>query len=267
MSGGAYLDEQLRAALTDAVKTVVLEKPADAKAMMAGLLLQSAGTSLSGCTLTYFPLSGRGEATRIALHFAGIDFIDSRIYAEWGDFKPTTPWGSMPTLTLKDGTVLGQGRAILRLAGKRAGLYPSDDVEACKVDNLLDALDDIFATISKVPKEERVENVKTGTIGSLFGKIEAFLALHGKGCAVGNSLTIADISVFAVFGAALGTIFDNMTYEMLDAYPTILAIRKAVASHPKVVEWFEKQKKQEYWSTMMGGGLPDKYKLFFAENL
>ena len=171
-----YLDQQgLRTALTQAVKTVVLEKPADARATVAGMLLQSAGTPLNGSTLTYFPLAGRAEASRLALFMAGIDFVDKRIYAEWGDFKPTTPWGGMPTLALPDGTVLGQGRAILRLAGKRAGLYPADDIAACKVDGLLDALDDVFSVISKVPKEEREESAKSGTIAEIFGKIEVRL--------------------------------------------------------------------------------------------
>jgi len=38
--------------------------------------------------------------------------------------KATTPWGSMPVLTLADGTVLAQSASLLRFVGKQTGIYP-----------------------------------------------------------------------------------------------------------------------------------------------
>jgi len=226
--------------------------------------------ALDGCKLTYFPLAGRAEATRLALKIAGVNFEDRRIgFADWKEFKPQTPWGSMPTLELADGTLLGQGRALLRLAGKAAGLYPTDDVEACKVDGLLDALDDVGGTISKVPKEERVESAKSGAIAQAFAKVDAFLAKHGQGdFAVGDSLTIADLAVFSAMGSAVGTIFDNMVPAMLEPYPHVLAVRKQVANHPKAVELYAELESKDIWKAeVMGATVEKMYQVMLAKNL
>eukprot|EP00966_Prymnesium_polylepis_P269361 6223037-Prymnesium_polylepis.1 len=116
------------------------------------------------------------------------------------------------------------------------------------VDNLLDALDDVAGTISKVPKDERAESAKSGAITNAFSYIEAFMAKHGRdGFAVGDSLTIADLAVFVAMGSAVGTIFDNMTPSMLEPYPTVIAVRKQVANDPKVVEWFGQQETKDFW--------------------
>jgi len=49
----------------------------------------------------------------------------------------------MPFIKLADGTTIGQSRAVHRFAGKAAGLYPSDDVQAAHVDAVLDGADDL----------------------------------------------------------------------------------------------------------------------------
>ena len=36
----------------------------------------------------------------------------------WGELKPQTPWGTLPTLLLPSGEIIGQQRAILRYLGK-----------------------------------------------------------------------------------------------------------------------------------------------------
>ena len=102
--------------------------------------------SLNGCKLTYFGLPGRGEAIRLALFLGDIDFNDDRIgFGDWKALKPNTPWGSLPVLTLADGTTqIAQTRAILRFVGKETKLYPIEDhVTAAKIDELLDAVEDM----------------------------------------------------------------------------------------------------------------------------
>lgn len=81
--------------------------------------------ALEGSKLSYFPIPGRAEAIRVALHAGGIKFTDERILpANWPALKPTTPFGSMPILTLADGTVLAQSGTLLRFVGKQTGHYP-----------------------------------------------------------------------------------------------------------------------------------------------
>ena len=76
--------------------------------------------------LTYFdaPVS-RGEECRLALHLAGVDFVDNR-----PTVKPTTPYGSIPVLELPGAPPLAHSNAILALIGRRHGMHPTDDVES-----------------------------------------------------------------------------------------------------------------------------------------
>jgi len=120
---------------------------------------------LQGCKLTYFSIAGRGESIRLALSIGGISqWTDDRIeFADWNVVKPTTPWGSLPVLTLQDGREIAQQRAILRMVGKETGLYPSaefnDNFTAAKIDELMDALEDVGSITNAVgrglPKEEK----------------------------------------------------------------------------------------------------------------
>ena len=48
-------------------------------------------TVLDLCTLTYYAIPGRGEASRLALTLGGVKFTDDRVpFKEWPERKPKT---------------------------------------------------------------------------------------------------------------------------------------------------------------------------------
>jgi prostaglandin-H2 D-isomerase / glutathione transferase len=206
---------------------------------------------LQGCKLTYFSLAGRGEATRLALTIGGIQFEDHRIgFPQWGEFKPTTPWGSLPVLKLSTGQEIAQQRAVLRFVGKEVGLYPMDDnVKAALVDSLMDACEDVGTRmnaegqgLSQVLKEEaRAKAVaKGGVVYQIIEKVDNFIGKHGKGgYAVGDSLTIADIFVFASLSSLVSGLYDGVPLDAIDSgFPNIAAVRKTVRSQDAVVKYY-----------------------------
>eukprot|EP00343_Euplotes_focardii_P006903 CAMPEP_0205818968 /NCGR_PEP_ID=MMETSP0206-20130828/1106_1 /ASSEMBLY_ACC=CAM_ASM_000279 /TAXON_ID=36767 /ORGANISM="Euplotes focardii, Strain TN1" /LENGTH=69 /DNA_ID=CAMNT_0053111915 /DNA_START=24 /DNA_END=229 /DNA_ORIENTATION=+ len=66
---------------------------------------EAKASTLENCKVTYFNLPGRAESLRLALSAAKISFTDERIeFKDWPALKPSTPWGSLPVLTLADGT-------------------------------------------------------------------------------------------------------------------------------------------------------------------
>jgi glutathione S-transferase len=162
-------------------------------------------SELSGCTLHYFPLPGRGEPVRLALALSGQPWTDHRIPGkEWGAFKPQTPWGSMPSLELADGTHLGQTRALMRFVGKLSGLFPDDVRQAALVDGIMDAVDDMLSATNKVgqgldqaaKEAARAEAALSGTIEAGFARLDATIAQLGSGgCCVGSGVTVADLMV------------------------------------------------------------------------
>jgi glutathione S-transferase len=211
-------------------------------------------TILDSCKLTYFNIPGRGEATRLALAIGGIAFTDERIaFSDWPALKSTTPWGSLPQLTLSSGDVVAQQRSMLRLVGKETGLYPTDDsIKAANIDSLMDACEDVGTKCNDtgrgLPKEEK-EAARTKCIekdGDVYGilqRIEAFIEQKGSnGYAVGGSaLTIADLYIFTNCGTLVSGLYDGIPLDALDKgdFPCIMAVRKTVRSHPAVAKWYD----------------------------
>lgn len=205
--------------------------------------------ALQDSTLTYFDLTGRAEPIRVALLLGKVKFTDKRIgFPDWGALKPTTPWGSLPILELKDGTVIAQTKSILRAVGKIGGLYPEDPIAAAKVDELMDALDDAFNDslnncgrgLEKEAKEAaRVEFFATGQGASALKKVDEIIGKNGGKHSVGDSVTIADIILLTSTCFLISGFWDGVAPTTLDAYKNIQATRKLVASIPEVAAYYE----------------------------
>ena len=102
----------------------------------------------------YFDIKGLGEPIRLALEIGGIKYEDIRVkFSEWPEMKPSTPYGSLPLLEV-GGKVYAQSEPILRFIGKKAGLYPADDLLALKVDEMMAATHDAIVAVSASVREK-----------------------------------------------------------------------------------------------------------------
>merc|ERR1711971_1203854 len=99
--------------------------------------------------LTYFNLRARAETARLLLAYGGIQYEDYRVRAtfehpgEWTEMKPTTPYGGLPLLEW-DGVCIAQSMAIARFLAREVGLAGRNSLEAAQVDEVVDAVNDIF---------------------------------------------------------------------------------------------------------------------------
>jgi len=156
--------------------------------------------------LYYFDFDGgAGEPARNAFRLAKIPFEDIRVkHGDWPSMKATDKciYGQMPILEV-DGTHYAQSMAILRYVGKLTNMYPSDPIEALRVDELLDALLDIRTKISptySLPEAERIaarQQLAQTFIRPHLEKLDCRVRgnIGSSGYAVGNRLTIADIAI------------------------------------------------------------------------
>ena len=96
--------------------------------------------------LEYFPLRYLGETARLILHYAGQEFEDHKTdrEKEWDTRKPTTPFGTIPVLTV-DGVQIGQSSAVYHYLARRFGLAGKDDLEVATVEALGDYLKDFMS--------------------------------------------------------------------------------------------------------------------------
>lgn len=164
---------------------------------------------------------------------------------DWAALKPTTPWGSLPTLELSDGKQIGQLRSLLRFVGRVAALYPQDPLLACRVDEIMDVIDDAAMAIMKVgegSEQAAKEAARTeaagpeGSLGATLGKVDAFIAANGSGGhTVGSSISVADLMIATMLANICSGFFDGVPNSTIERYANIQAVRKTVMSNPKIV--------------------------------
>ena len=104
------------------------------------------------------------------------------------------------------GTVAGQSRALLRYLGKIAEsipgspLYPLEPISALAVDEVCDYIEDIWATLLTIKKQEAVAAemiAPGGKAAVMLDRLEA--AIKGP-FVLGDQMSVADVYIFAAFG-------------------------------------------------------------------
>ena len=195
--------------------------------------------------LRYFPFPGRAAPIRDTLRMGGIAFDDVHVPPDRFREQKTAgqlPFGSLPVLDVETpaGTVsAAQSNAILRFAGRRAGLYPIDDpVRALKVDEALDLAEDMYhvigPSIGEPDAERRMAMRKTlaeETLPRWIGFLERLLVANGRtGFVVGDSLTVADLKLYWVADKLTNGTLDRIPKSLLDGFATVTAWRKNVTA-------------------------------------
>jgi glutathione S-transferase len=195
--------------------------------------------------LRYFPFPGRAGAIRDALRIGGVAFEDVQVPLDrFQELKASgeLPFGSLPVLevAIPGGKICAaQSNAILRFAGRRAGLYPADDaLRALKVDEALDLGEDLYEAISPSIAEQDPERrtemrriLAEDTLPRWIGFLERLLVANGRtGFVVGDSLTVADLKLYWVVDKLTNGSLDGIPRTLLDRFAEATAWRKNVAA-------------------------------------
>jgi len=230
--------------------------------------------------LTYFDIvAGRGEPIRLAFHIAGIPFEDERIkFPDWPARKPTTPFASIPVLTINGTQTLTQSNAILHYVGEISGLYPKDPFHAAKVDELMHVTESyselIFPTVTEpdVEKKKKMRaELADGKIGDLLKRVEECLSnsgdLKANPFCGGTKMTVGDLKFgHSMHGIASGFI-EYFPDKYLERFPSINRLQAAVYDHPKVKEYYMSSSKiaSLIWFTTKEGDL-DKFTSLYHQH-
>jgi len=222
-------------------------------------------------TLVYFPIAGRAEAIRLTAAVGDVAFTNKVVSgAGFMELRSngSLPFGQVPILEIEntdaEGVVststVSQTSAILRYMGKKAGIYPSNDVEALKVDEYICIFDDLInplvislmgAKKCLVSDNEWTEDEKMAirrkwgeqTLTKYLGKVEADLKTSESGWLVGDSITIADVRAFADLTWIQSGILDGVPKTVLDDYPGCIAMMEKVKANHGIHKWYEKYSK------------------------
>ncbi len=195
--------------------------------------------------LHYFPFPGRAGAIRDALHIGGVHFEDVNVQSEqFRDLKAACklPFGALPVLDVETATgkvCAAQSNAILRFAGRLAGLYPVDDpLLALKVDEALGLGEDINGLLGPSLHEQDSERkmamrkiLAEQTLPEWAGYFERLLVANGRtGFVVGDRLSIADLKLYWVCDFLTNGSLDGIPPSLLDKFTTVTAWYKHIAA-------------------------------------
>jgi glutathione S-transferase len=182
----------------------------------------------SGIKLVYFQgLKGRAGAItdafqigKIPYEYEGVDFPTFGAQKAAGRF----PLGSVPVIQVGDSELIPQSNAILRFAGRRAGLYPDDLVDALKVDAILDSTEESLKNLSNRgngPEELKAirEKISAEDIPKFFRYFEKVAPAEGD-FLVGQKHTVADLKLYHLIALLQSGRLDHLTLD-LAAYPKV----------------------------------------------
>ena len=200
--------------------------------------------------LTYFDFDGgRAEPIRIAFHAAGIEFEDNRLsFPEFAEMRNTTRFNSVPVLEI-DGAAVTQSNAINRFVGKKAGLYPDDDLQALYCDEAMDALEDVmhyivptFGLEGEELKKAR-EKLVTGWLSVYLRGLGELLARGGGEYFADNRLTMADLKVFVQTRSLRAGTLDHVPGHIVERLaPGLVEHQSRVESDPLVAAYYAARK-------------------------
>ena len=197
----------------------------------------------------------RAEVLRVSLFISNIPFEDVRISREEfinmikTGYLPNgkkVPFHQLPVIEV-DGEIIGQTGAIARYCGKISNLYSNDDINAAKIDQIIDAATDITnlvsPTIREKDEQKKVEDrllLKNKLLPRWFRYLENILSESTSDWFVENKMTIADIAMWRLLGWLISGIIDGIPPTIVDSYPKLKNIHTNVHHHPKVQEWMLK---------------------------
>lgn len=197
--------------------------------------------------LTYFDIpTSRGEECRLALHVAGVGFEDKRVaFGDWPAMKPTTPFGSLPTLELPGKPPLAQSNAILAYLGRTYGLHPQDAFEAARHEAVMCAVEDLRGHVSPLLRisdpDERLKARQTLAETYLPTWASHIEQQIGAGpFFAGDKLNVVDIKLhMAVRWFATGSV-DHVPSTVFAAFPKLTRVYESVRDDARIKSWYAK---------------------------
>jgi len=202
---------------------------------------------MAGCKLTYFDLGGRAFAARVALFkaFGKDGWTDERINGEAfgkGKKEGAYPLGSVPVLTLKDGTVVAQSTAIAKWAAQQGGLYPQDATEGLFADEVIATLEEISSKCPQDPDADKKKQ-KREEFAAEWMKV-ACTMLEKRYTAVDSKflfaeMSLPDLMMYGFIKGLLDGFFDYIPGSYIDDFPKLKAAYEAVKESDLMKSYLE----------------------------
>ena len=225
----------------------------------------------SNVKVYYFDIPGKGEAIRLALNYASVEFEDVRLTRDqFAKMKESNlSFGQLPCLEVTENAngskhFIVQSATILRFIGRSTAtdlLYPTDLIHASFIDSLLDAEIDLFTglAVSRYrmrygfesigsPGEEPFDTIRKDlnedVIPRHLGNLEHILEKNSNQW-FGNTTNTSIIDFCLVPRLLwLEAHGEGICSEILKPYPKICSLMNAFYKNKKVAAYYETNEKR-----------------------
>lgn len=195
---------------------------------------------MSEYKLYYFPAKGRAEAIRILFAYKNIKYEDLRIGGEkWAEFKPKTPFGSMPVLE-EGGRQLGGSIVILRYLGEKLGVAGANAWENAQIANISDFVNDFLTESLKLylekdetKKAELQKKMTEESVPKYLGKLNEIAT---NGYLFGNSFTWVDFQFYHMFEGMV-----TKHPEVTGKFPNLDKLKANVEAIENIAKWLKER--------------------------
>jgi glutathione S-transferase len=209
--------------------------------------------------LIYFNLKGRAEVIRLLFALGGQEFEEEQIpmsatFAEWLERKPKMLLQVAPQLEITENgntTILAQSAAIERFLARKFNLYGSNEIEAARIDMIVEQATDILLAFGKVyqaifmgeDRKAELVKVEDETALNMLKLIQNLYDHNQKlnensGFLVGKSLTYADIKLVHAYDW-----FRSKKANVLNSLPQLKEHYEKIRSLPQLVDQYARSDK------------------------
>ncbi|XP_063308954.1 glutathione S-transferase P 1-like [Pelobates fuscus] len=203
---------------------------------------------MPGYVLTYFPVRGRAESTRLLLADQGAALTEVEVpIADWfsgkTDLKKNAVFGQLPKFQDED-FVLYQSNAILRYLGHKHGLAGSNDKDTARIDMVNEGVEDLRQKFGKLVFFE-FETGKENYIKNLPNQLAPFEKIlsqnsNGTKFVVGNKISYADYNLLDILHCHL-----DLSPTCLTAFPLLAAYTERLAARPQLSTYLKSEKRNK----------------------
>ena len=195
--------------------------------------------------LHYFKGRGNSQQSRWALAAANIPY-ESVFLITADDFSQLRAsgkltYGQVPMLELDDDVCISQSLTIVRHAARKGGLYGTSDIEAAKIDEVIDGIKDSRGAIVGYPFGDPREACMqlAGAAERFFPCFEQIIQKNNHPpFAVGAALTMADVLLAELIEStteALQTTYGPQAVtQVLEAFPLMRKLHEHVVALPAI---------------------------------
>lgn len=198
--------------------------------------------------LYYFNSRGNAEPIRLVFAQAGVKYEDIRLTNEqWVEFKPKTPYATMPVLDI-DGKIVGGSGPIARYLAKQYGLAGEDDIARLVLEGAEDAINDLRGKLGPMyfeKDEDRKATMKKDLeekmIPRTLGGLEKLAASNPDGWFYGSKVSYVEF----VFIQTVEYLQMENT-AVLDKYPALKKLNESVRNLPNIAKWIKERPETAY---------------------